>query len=221
MNSGFTNLHINGAVSPYAGSTNASQSSIAVSLQRERGINSTTNGIRNSRASSNMGPMSPLSPLPGESRQQYSTRTAPIISANPMKEVYNADQPTAGQPYAFPDPDISNRSSGSGEDPRSGSTMSRRNSEHASISSSIFTSDSRMPAGQHRLDEGRALGSHTVHSGADNDPCRCSWNSPPFPSAQASQPPCRRVRISRCSFTIQPHTGPPSKPQTGGAQATH
>ncbi len=155
VNSGFTNLHINGAVSPYHGSTNASQSSIAVSLQRERGIGSTSNGIRNSRASSNMGPMSPLSPLPGESRQQYSTRTAPIISANPMKEVYNAEKPTAGQPYAFPDPDMSNRSSGSGDDPRSGSTMmSRRNSDHTSITSSIFTSDSRMPAGQHRLDEG-------------------------------------------------------------------
>ena len=162
MNTGFTNLHINGAVSPYAGSTNASQSSIAVSLQRERGINATTNGIRNSRASSNLGPMSPLSPLPGESRQQYSTRTAPIISANPMKEVYNAEKPTAGQPYAFPDPDMS-RSSGSGDDPRSGGTMmSRRNSEHASISSSIFTSDSRMPAGQHRLDEGTTFASLTM-----------------------------------------------------------
>lgn len=156
MNTGFTNLHINGAVSPYAGSTNASQSSIAVSLQRERGINATTNGIRNSRASSNMGPMSPLSPLPGESRQQYSTRTAPIISANPMKEVYHAEKPTAGQPYAFPDPDISSHPNENGDDPRSGSTMmSRRNSEHGSISSSVFTSDSRMPAGQHRLDEGR------------------------------------------------------------------
>ena len=166
MNNGFTNLHINGAVSPYHGSTNASQSSIAVSLQRERGINSTTNGIRNSRAShasSNLGPMSPLSPLPGESRQQYSTRTAPIISANPMKEVYHADKPTAGQPYAFPDPDMSNRSSGSGDDPRSGSIMmSRRNSDHTSITSSIFTSDSRMPAGQHRLDEGRKTGFHTM-----------------------------------------------------------
>lgn len=105
-----------------------------------------------------MQPISPLSPLPGESRQAYSTRTAPIISANPMKEVYNAEKPTAGQPYAFPDPENANHSSGSGDDPRSGSTMlSRRNSDHTSITSSIFTTDSRLPAGQHRLDEGEMI----------------------------------------------------------------
>ena len=72
-----------------------------------------------------------------------------------MKEVYNAEKPTAGQPYAFPDPDFSNRSSGSGE--ANGSTMmSRRNSDHTSITSSIVTSDSRLPVGQHRLDEGKS-----------------------------------------------------------------
>ena len=159
VNNGFNNLHLNGAgaPSPYAGSTNASQSSIAVSLQRERGMNPAVNGLRNSRASSNMQhPISPLSPMPGESRHAFSTRTAPVISANPMKEVYNADKPTAGQPYAFPDPDMSNRSSGSGDDPRSTTTaMSRRNSDHTSVTSSIFTTDSRLPPGQHRLDDGK------------------------------------------------------------------
>ena len=156
MNTGFTNLHINGTVSPYH-STNASQSSIALSLQRERGIGSSTSGVRSSRTSASLPQTSPLSPYPGETRQAYTSRTAPIISANPMKEVYNAEKPTAGQPYAFPDPEISTRSSGSGDDPRSTSTMrSRRNSDHASISSSIFTSDSRLPPGQHRLDDGRS-----------------------------------------------------------------
>lgn len=153
VNNGFNNLHLNGAPSPYAGSTNASQSSIALSLQRER--HPAVNGLRNSRASSNMQqPMSPLSPLPGESRQAFSSRTAPVISANPIREVYNADKPTAGQPYAFPDPDMSNRSSGSADDPRSaGTAMSRRNSDHTSVTSSIFTTDSRLPPGQHRLDD--------------------------------------------------------------------
>ena len=72
-----------------------------------------------------------------------------------MKEVYNAEKPTAGQPYAFPDPDFSNRSSGSGE-ANGSAMMSRRNSDHTSITSSIVTSDSRLPVGQHRLDEGRS-----------------------------------------------------------------
>ena len=158
VNTGFNNLHLNGAgaPSPYAGSTNASQSSIAVSLQRERGMNPAVNGLRNSRASSNLQqPISPLSPMPGESRHAFSTRTAPVISANPIREVYHAEKPTAGQPYAFPDPDMSNRSSGSGDDPRSASTaMSRRNSDHTSVTSSVFTTDSRLPPGQHRLDDG-------------------------------------------------------------------
>lgn len=155
VNTGFNNLHINGTVSPY-NSTNASQSSIAISLQRERGISSTTSGIRSSRTSGSMQQTSPLNPnqYPGESRQAYTTRTAPIISANPMKEVYNAEKPTAGQPYAFPDPEISARSSGSGDDPRSSSAvLSRRNSGHTSLTSSLFTTDSLLPPGQHRLDD--------------------------------------------------------------------
>lgn len=154
---GFNNLHINSVASPYNGhSANQSQSSIAASLQRERGIPH-SNGVRNSGTSSiHQQPMSPLAQYPGESRQAYSSRTgpkaAPIISANPMKEVYNADKPTAGQPYAFPDPDMSNRSSGSA-DGNGSAMLSRRNSDHTSITSSIITSDSRLPTGQHHLDE--------------------------------------------------------------------
>ncbi|MCJ1466195.1 hypothetical protein MMC07_004814 [Pseudocyphellaria aurata] len=159
VNTGFNNLHINGTISPY-NSTNASQSSIAVSLQRERGISSTTSGIRSSRTSGSMQQTSPLNPnqYPGESRQAYGARTAPIISANPHKAVYNAEKPTAGQPYAFPDPEISARSSGSGDDPRSSSAvLSRRGSDHTSVSNSIYTSDSRLPPGQHRLDDGKLV----------------------------------------------------------------
>ena len=157
VNTGFNNLHINNVSSPYNNhSAHQSQSSIAASLQRERGIPQ-TNGVRNSGTSSIQQPMSP-SPLGpyGDSKGSFSRpKAAPIISANPMKEVYNAERPTAGQPYAFPDPDMSNRSSGSGE--ASGSAMmSRRNSDHTSITSSIVTNDSRLPTGQHRLDEGKS-----------------------------------------------------------------
>ena len=159
MNGGIGNLHINGS-SPYNGNHEASQSSLAMNLQRERGIQPTTNGIRNSRASSNLGqpPMSPLSNLPDESRHAYTSRNAPAIGTNPMKEVYNAEKPTAGQPYAFPDPDLSHRSSsGTADDvPPQGNMLSRRNSDHTSMTSSIFTSDSRMPPGQHLFDDGKS-----------------------------------------------------------------
>ena len=151
---GFNNLHIHSVASPPYQGANQSQSSIAASLQRERGIPH-ANGVRHSGTSSIQQSISPLAPYPGESRQAFSTRTAPIISANPEKEVYNAERPTAGQPYAFPDPDFSNRSSGSGE-ANGSAMMSRRNSDHTSITSSIVTSDSRLPVGQHRLDEGKS-----------------------------------------------------------------
>lgn len=159
---GFNNLHINSTASPYnnqSANPNPSHSSITASLQRERNIPH-TNGVRNSGASSLHQPMSPLAPNPGESTREFRLRTAPTISANPNKNVYNAEMPTKGQPYAFPDPDMpshSNRSSGSGEGNESlmMSRDSRRDSDHASITSSVVTSDSRMPSGQHRLDESK------------------------------------------------------------------
>ena len=158
---GMNNLHINNPASPYNHqSANPSQTSIAVNLQRERGIPH-ANGVRTSGTGSihqqqQQQPMSPLGPNPGESNRDFRLRTAPTISANPMKEVYNAEMPTKGQPYAFPDPDMptsnSNRSSDS-QEAASSHMMSRRDSGHTSLTSSIITNDSRMPTGQHRLDE--------------------------------------------------------------------
>ncbi|KAI4161618.1 MAG: hypothetical protein LQ342_004759 [Letrouitia transgressa] len=163
VNNGFTNLHLNGASSPYAGSTNQSQTSITTNLQRERGITPIANGVRNSRTSGTQ-PLSPLAPYPGESRQAFSTRTAPIISANPMREVYNADKPTAGQPYAFPDPDLSQPSSASADDPRSATTLSRRDSDHASVASSVFTTDSRQPRANQRTADGDKISATHHHT---------------------------------------------------------
>ncbi|KAL8979221.1 MAG: hypothetical protein Q9205_005391 [Flavoplaca limonia] len=167
----FRNLHINSASSPYA-TTNQSTTSIQANLQRERGIAQGPNGVRNSRTSGNGSmhhqPMSPLNgppeKKPGESQHAYNMRTAPIISANPMREVYNADKPTAGQPYAFPDPDMNN-SSGSNEDPRQAQNpgLSRRNSDHTSINSSLYTTDSRHP-GNHRNADGDVIPATHHHS---------------------------------------------------------
>ncbi|KAL8849170.1 MAG: hypothetical protein Q9221_005847 [Calogaya cf. arnoldii] len=166
----FRNLQIN-ASSPYA-TTNQSTTSIQANLQRERGIAHGQNGVRNSRASGNGSmhrqPMSPLNgppeKKPGESQHAYNMRTAPIISANPMREVYNADKPTVGQPWAFPEPEV-NGSSGSNEDPGQSQNpgLSRRNSDHTSINSSLYTTDSRHP-GSHRNADGDAIPATHHHS---------------------------------------------------------
>ena len=160
VNQGLNSLHINGTGSPYAASVNHSSTSLAQNLSRERGITNAS-GTRNSRSSGQL-PMSPLSPTQ-EQRLNYPPRIAPPIGRNPRSDIYNANEPIQGQAYAFPDPPTmqpgdlppipGTRSTTSADDPRS-YNFSRRDSGHSSITSSIVTSDSRLPPGQLRLDEG-------------------------------------------------------------------
>ncbi|MCJ1388072.1 hypothetical protein MMC18_000916 [Xylographa bjoerkii] len=168
VNQGLNGLHINGTGSPYTGSVNHSTTSLAQNLSRERGITN-ANGARNSRTSGQL-PMSPLSPHESESRMPTSTpRIAPPIGRNPRSDIYNAFEPAPGQAYAFPDPpDVQpgdlppipgKRATSSAEEARSG-IFSRRDSGHTSITSSIVTSDSHLPPGQRRLEEGDMPGTH-------------------------------------------------------------
>ena len=134
VHQGMDRLALN-ATSPYA-SANASQTSLVSGLQRERGIQ--TNGsYRGPRYSG--GPISPLGPR-GSKSGFAAGRVAPPIMENPRSDIYNAPEPTAGRPYAFPDPDV--------RPDRPGSQYSRRGSFAESYTSSLYTTDSRLPPGQ-------------------------------------------------------------------------
>ena len=134
VHQGMDRLALN-PTSPYTGA-NASQTSLVSGLQRERGIQ--TNGYRGPRYSAS-GPMSPVGPRSSKSGFAPG-RVAPPIMENPRSDIYNAPAPTVGQPYAFPDPDV--------RPERPGSQYSRRGSFADSFTSSLFTTDSRLPPGQ-------------------------------------------------------------------------
>jgi hypothetical protein len=132
--------------SPYE-SQNASRVSLVSNLQQQRGIanpESRPNGT------------SPLSP----NRNGPPPRRAPVITPNP-KSVSGAPNPTASAPtkgyaWAFPADDFEEdqMASSSGESSIDRSNMpSRQNSIATSINSSIYTTDSRLPQGQKRLDD--------------------------------------------------------------------
>ena len=144
VHQGFSNLYINNPQSPYE-SANGSQVSLAASLRRPNGQT----------------PMSPLSGRPPGMRSNtgIAPRVAPQImpmgraagGPNPL-----AEKPTQGYAWAFPDgpiPEEERRDSESGDSSTHG--MSRKSSLAASsIRSSIFSTDSHLPMGQRRFEDG-------------------------------------------------------------------
>lgn len=157
MNVGMGHLQISPS-SPYD-SQNTSRVSLVSNLQAQRGINpdARINGA------------SPLSPQVRNSsiRANHPPRRAPVINPNPRSVSGMPDPmaaaPTKGYAWAFPaefEPD-ERRASSSGESSAGNSNVpSRQNSFATSINSSIYTTDSHLPSGQKRLDNG----THTQHS---------------------------------------------------------
>lgn len=151
MNVGMGHLSLH-PQSPYE-SQNASRVSLVSNLQQQRGIanpESRPNGT------------SPLSPNRNGPRANQPPRRAPVITPNP-RSVSGMPDPTASAPtkgyaWAFPADDFDHedkRASSSGESSIDRSNVpSRQNSIATSINSSIYTTDSRLPQGSQRLDQG-------------------------------------------------------------------
>lgn len=151
MHAGMTHLAISPA-SPYE-SQNASRVSLVSNLQHQRGI---------TNAETRPNGTSPLSPMSRSStRANHPPRRAPVINPNPRSVSGMPDPmaaaPTKGYAWAFPaefEPPDDRRASSSGESSIERSTVpSRQNSFATSVNSSIFTSDSKLPMGQQRLDD--------------------------------------------------------------------
>lgn len=143
IHQGMDALRLGGPTSPYNASANASQSSLASSLQQQRGIQ--TNGLRLSG-----GPISPHWSRNGGFRNVESRlpgRIAPPIMENPRSENIFSEEPVKGQAWAFPDPGANSISAPS---VRPASTISRRNSQASSFTNSLYSDLNRpLPAGQH------------------------------------------------------------------------
>lgn len=173
MNAGMTHLAISPG-SPYD-SQNTSRVSLVSNLQQQRGIavDQRPNGAS---------PLSPLGPRVGL-RANHPPRQAPVITPNPRSVSGMPDPmaaaPTKGYAWAFPaEPEVDRRGSSSGDSSVGHSIPSRQNSFAASVNSSIFTTDSNMPTGQKRLEDG--ISPHISLKKAYTELSRHTHNTPPF-----------------------------------------
>lgn len=166
INHGFEGMKIAGN-SPYA-SNNQSTTSIQSSLQQQRNPgHGPTSRFTNSYH-------------PGIQRfgsdGQKQSRTAPAITGPATSAVAHAAEPTKGQPWAFPDePDQLMPTPRSNAEPtlsRQTSYLDSRRSSVASLASSQYTTESRLPQGQRKLEDGYP-----------NDPNRLSRASSEFQGA--------------------------------------
>ncbi|KKA26314.1 hypothetical protein TD95_001750 [Thielaviopsis punctulata] len=146
MAQGFTDMRINSSLPPSPYASHVQNSAASQRIPRPK-----FDSIQSHRMSNGYQPSADRTPVDIriDSRTQ---RQAPTITGPTQGTIARAAEPTKGQAWAFP------------EDERSGSyTESRRSSLADSINSSQFTSESRLPAGQLRLD-GQSTDGHRLSS---------------------------------------------------------
>lgn len=167
LGNNFGDLRLAG--SPYA-SHNQSTTSLQSALAQQRNPNGASDRNSNARLSNGYQPQrlpDPLSP-------RHLIRTAPAITGPAPGSIARAPEAIAGQAWAFPEEPINRLPSSArpSEDAasRRGTSFlgdSRRSSIADSIASSQYTNESRLPAGQRRLEDGMPSGQHLSRDSSD------------------------------------------------------
>ncbi|RYP24770.1 hypothetical protein DL765_000316 [Monosporascus sp. GIB2] len=146
MNQNFGELRLTS--SPYA-SQNQSTTSIQGSLAQQRNPRAGIEQLAAHRISNGYQPNVERTP---EGHGKV-VRTAPAITGPATSNIARAAEPTKGQAWAFPEEEIQRVPSAT---TNRSFYDSRRSSITESIASSQFTTESRLPPGQRRLDESLA-----------------------------------------------------------------
>ncbi|KAK2043005.1 hypothetical protein LZ31DRAFT_595998 [Colletotrichum somersetense] len=140
INQNFHDMRLGGN-SPYA-SHNQSTTSIQNALNQQRNPRNGIDNLSVHRISNGYQPSNDRNP-----ENPKIIRTAPAITGPATSNIARAAEPTKGQAWAFPEEDIQRIG------PNDAYLDSRRSSIAESIASSQFTTESRLPPGQRRLDE--------------------------------------------------------------------
>lgn len=136
INQGFSDMRLGN--SPYA-SNNQSTASIQNTLHAQRNPRPGLESISIHRISNGYSPHAERNP------EAKMIKTAPAITGPATGHIARAAEPTKGQAWAFPEEEIQRIEAASHYD-------SRRSSVTESIASSQFTTESRLPPNQRRLE---------------------------------------------------------------------